>query len=257
MPAGPREVALGPKTADELGLGDRRPHPARRPERGRRRARSVVVGEVLMPDLRRQPVQRGHGARHRTPSTRSPRATASTQRSSPSTTASTRTRRPAACAPCCPTRSPCTRTPRRRPTSPTSTACSSFPACSACSSASSPWPRSATRSATSVRRRRHDLGIVRSLGFVARDVRPDAHRAVVDARRRRSRRRHPARHRGRPDWRGSVVAERHRRARRGQHVAARARGRRARLGAGRRRCCRCCPGLAAARQRAVDALRVE
>ena len=80
--------------------------------------------------------------------------------------------------------------------------------------------------ATSVRRRRHDLGVVRAVGFVARDVLRAAHDAVVDARRHRPGLRHPARHRAgtgglaggrRPD-RGAAIRA---------HLAARAAGGRA------------------------------
>ena len=145
---------------------------------------------------------------------------------------------------------------RHRRTSPTCTACSSCRGCSGCSSASSPSRPSATRSPPACAVAGTTSGVVRSLGFVARDVL----RALTTqswtlvavglavgiplgiAL-------------GRVAW--QVVAERIgvRAARR--HVAARAAGGRRCSRASRPRPCRCLPGVAAARQRAVDALRVE
>ena len=49
MPSGPREVALGPKTADRLGLGIGDQISVTDPDAADGEREMVVVGEVLMP----------------------------------------------------------------------------------------------------------------------------------------------------------------------------------------------------------------
>ena len=191
-PPGGRRSARRRRTSSTSAIGDaiRLADPAAAD--GVREA--VVVGEVLLPVFDDNPFNEGVALTPETLDGGAPRATGFDQYVVDLRRRGRRARpRPAGCARCSPRRSPCTPSRRRRPTSPTSTACSSCPASSACSSAC--WPLAAVGHAlaTSVRRRRHDLGIVRSLGFVARDVLRTIAAQSWTMVRRRARRRDPAR----------------------------------------------------------------
>ena len=169
MPSGPREVALGPKTADASASPSATRSPSPIPTRPTVSARRCVVGEVLMPTMDDNPFNEGVAL---TPDASAAVAQSDRLRSGGGRFADGIDEEEAA--------------RRVRDRLPDAISVYSF---------SSPPPDVANligvqflprvlgvflgllalaavghALATSVRRRRHDLGIVRAVGFVARDV---------------------------------------------------------------------------------------
>ena len=209
MPAGPREVALGPEdggpsSASGSAITIALDRPGRRGE-----CRSVVVGEVLFPTFDDNAVQRRRRprARHALDAVAASEGFDAVVVTFDDGVTEARGGRPGGRA-VLPDSLSCTRSRRRRPTWRTSTACGSSRALLGLFLGLLGLAAVGHALATSVQRRRHDLGIVRSFGFVGRETSGDrSPRSRMTLVAGGLAARDPARHRRSGGPPGSVVAD--------------------------------------------------